>query len=155
MSGIGAPRWLSTLGAWLLAAASPAQTLSNTGALSFGAFTAGGGGSITVTPGGARSKTGGVILVSQSGTASAAQFTISGTPNAAFAITLPADGTVLLSDGAAATMALKSFTSSPSLTGMLGGGGTASISVGATLTVGNGQTPASYSGAFTVTVNYQ
>ncbi|MEO6280631.1 DUF4402 domain-containing protein [Roseateles sp.] len=148
-------RWWLGWAACLTAMAAPAQTLTNNGALSFGAFTAGAGGTITVNSGGARMKTGGVILVNQSGTASAAQFTISGTPSAVFEITLPVDGTVFLNDGGPNTMALNGFTSSPSVTGILGGGGTATISVGATLTVGNQQAPASYSGSFNVTVNYQ
>lgn len=155
MGAGSAARRLLALAAGLLTLQAAAQTLTNTAALSFGAFTAGSGGSITVTPGGARTKTGSVILVNQSGTASAAQFTISGTPSAVFAISLPADGTVFLSDGASGTMALNAFTSSPSTTGILGGGGTATLNVGATLTVGSTQAPASYSGAFNVTVNYQ
>lgn len=139
----------------LAAGAAPAQTLSNTGALSFGSFTAGAGGSITVTPAGARFKSGSVILVSQGGSASAAQFTISGTPSAAFAISLPADGSVTLSDGGSGSMALNGFTSSPAASGVLSGGGTLQINVGATLTVGSLQAAGSYSGAFNVTVNYQ
>ncbi|HEY0953308.1 MAG TPA: DUF4402 domain-containing protein [Roseateles sp.] len=141
----------------LLAAAgtAPAQTLTNTGALSFGSFTAGAGGSVTVSAGGARSKAGSVILVNQGTSAAAAQFTVSGTPSAMFDITLPADGTVFLSDGASGSMALNNFISSPATSGMLSGGGTLTVSVGATLTVGNAQTPGSYSGSFNVTVNYQ
>ena len=144
--------------AWALLLTSPgapAQTLANTTGLSFGAFTAGGGGSITVSPGGARTKAGSVILVNQAGTASAAQFTISGTPGAVFVITLPADGTVFISDGASAPMALNGFTSSPAGVGLLPGGGTQQINVGATLSVGAAQAPGSYTGSFTVTVNYQ
>lgn len=137
------------------AAAAPAQTLTNNTALSFGSFTAGSGGSVAVTPGGARSKAGSVILVNQGAPAAAAQFTISGTPSALFDITLPANGTVFLSDGAAGSMALNNFTSSPSVSGVLSGGGTQTINVGATLTVGSAQTPGSYSGSFNVTVNYQ
>jgi hypothetical protein len=152
----GLARCCALASALLLAsAAAPAQTLSNTGALSFGAFTAGSGGSITVSPGGARIKTGSVILVNQGGASSAAQFTISGTPNAVFEITLPLNGTVFLSDGASGSMALNGFVSSPSTVGVLSGGGTQQISVGATLSVGSAQPTGSYIGAFTVTVNYQ
>ena len=132
-----------------------AQTLNNTTALSFGAFTAGSGGTITVGTSGARVKTGSVILVNQAGTASAAQFTISGTPNAMFTISLPVDGTVFLSDGGSGSMALNGFASSPAAVGVLSGGGTQQISVGATLSVGGAQTTGNYSGAFSVTVNYQ
>jgi len=139
----------------LACTAAPAQTLTNNGALSFGAFTAGSGGTITVAPGGGRMKTGSVILVNQSGTASAAQFTISGTPNAVFTISLPIDGTTFLTDGGSGSMALNSFSSSPSVTGVLSGGGTQTINVGATLSVGNLQGTGAYSGSFSVTVNYQ
>lgn len=132
-----------------------AQTLTNNTALSFGAFTAGSGGTVSVSPAGARGKTGSVILVNQGAPAAGAQFTISGTPSALFDITLPANGTVFLSDGAAGSMALNNFTSSPSVSGVLSGGGTQTITVGATLTVNSAQTPGSYSGSFIVTVNYQ
>ncbi|WP_457422055.1 DUF4402 domain-containing protein [Roseateles sp. P5_E7] len=139
----------------LASIAAPAQTLNNTAALSFGAFTAGGGGSISVGTGGARMKTGSVILVNQGGAASAAQFTITGTPNAMFDITLPVDGTVFLSDGASGSMALNGFVSSPAAVGVLSGGGTQQINVGATLSVGSSQATGSYTGSFNVTVNYQ
>lgn len=139
----------------LAGAAVPAQTLGNTSALSFGSFTAGAGGSITVSPAGTRMKTGSVILVSQGAGASAAQFTVSGTPGASFSISLPVDGSVFLSDGAAGSMALNGFTSSPSGSGVLSGGGTQQVNVGATLTVGNAQAAGSYSGSFNVTVNYE
>ncbi|RZJ10617.1 MAG: DUF4402 domain-containing protein [Rubrivivax sp.] len=132
-----------------------AQTLGNTGALSFGSFTAGAGGTITVSPAGARVKAGSVILVNQGGGASAAQFTVSGTPSAAYSISLPMDGTVFLSDGASGSMALNGFTSSPSVSGVLSGGGTQQVNVGATLTVASSQAPGSYSGNFSVTVNYE
>lgn len=131
-----------------------AQSLTPNTPLSFGSFTAGGaGGSISVTSGGGRSRTGTVVLASQGVPAAAAQLNVSGTASATFAITLPADGVVTLSDGSH-TMALNGFVSSPSLTGALSGGGTAVISVGATLTVNPSQAPGSYSGSFDVTLNY-
>lgn len=148
------PRRLPWAALLLACAAAPAQTLSNTQPLAFGGFTAGSGGSITLTPGGGRMAGGGVILVSQAGTPGAAEFTISGTPDAMFSISLPADGTVSLSDGASASMDLNGFTSSPPASGVLTGG-TATLRVGATLTVNNAQAPHSYSGSFSVTVNYQ
>jgi len=146
-------RWVALA---LLAAAGTAgaQTLSNTSPLSFGAFTAGSGGTIVLSTAGARSKSGGVLLVSQGGAAAAAQFSVTGTASAVYTITLPVDGTVLLSDGSN-SMALNGFASSPAGTGILSGGGTAVLSIGATLTVGNAQAPGSYTGSFNVTVNYQ
>jgi len=131
-----------------------AQSLVNTSGLSFGAFVASTGGNIAVTTSGGRSKTGGVILVAQGGSSTAAQFTVSGLSRTTYAITLPANGTVVLSDGNSPSMAVNSFVSFPSATGTLSIGGTQSLSVGATLTVGTAQPPGSYTGAFAVTVNY-
>jgi hypothetical protein len=132
-----------------------AQSLANTVPLSFGAFTAGSGGTLTVTPVGSRTKTGGVMLVSQGGVATAAQFMISGTPNAMFNITLPADGSVVLSSGSD-TMALDGFVAgTPAPMRVLSGGGTHTLSIGATMTVAPMQAPGNYSGTFNLTVNYQ
>lgn len=142
------------LGLALCAPQAQAQTPTASTPLSFGSFTAGaGGGSISVTSGGGRSKTGTVVLASQGAPATAALLNVSGTPSATFAITLPVDGVVTLSDGSH-TMAVNGFVSSPSLTGALSGGGTAVINVGATLTVNPSQAPGSYSGSFDVTLNY-
>lgn len=140
---------LATLGA----AGVQAQSIASTGALSFGSFVAGSGGSVVVGTSGARSKTGGVVLVGQGGTASAAQFLVSGTASATYAITLPPDGTVSLSSGSQ-TMALNGFASFPHATGTLSAGGTQILNVGATLSVGANQQPGNYSGSFNVTVHY-
>lgn len=145
----------ATLLALLLACGSAAaQTVSNNTSLSFGAFTAGSGGTVNLSAIGARSKTGGVMLSSQGAPASAAQFSIGGTASSTVVITLPADGTVTLTDGAN-TMALNGFVSNPNGTGIVGGGGTLIVSVGAVLTVGSAQPPGSYTGSFNVTVDYQ
>lgn len=130
-----------------------AISLNNTQALAFGAFVAGNGGSVVIAPSGARSAGGGVVLVS-SNAGAAAQFSVSGDPNFTYAITLPADGTVALSDGAGHSMNASNFTSSPSLTGQLSGAGNQQLSVGATLNVGNNQPTGAYSGSFIVTVDY-
>lgn len=129
-----------------------AIAIVNTQALAFGSFAAGSGGSVTVSSGGIRSAGGGVVLLS-SGAGAAAQFSVTGDPNVSYAISLPADGTVSLASGAN-SMAVNTFTSSPSLTGTLGAGGGQTLSVGATLSVGSNQAIGSYSGAFDVTVNY-
>lgn len=126
--------------------------ISNTQGLAFGKFVAGAAGTVTVSPAGVRSGSGGVVLV-PSGAGAAAQFAVSGDANVAYAISLPADGTVSLASGAN-SMAVNTFTSSPSLTGTLGAGGGQALSVGATLSVGSNQAIGSYSGAFDVTVNY-
>ena len=129
-----------------------AIALGNTQALAFGKFVAGSGGAVIVSAAGVRSASGGVVLV-PSDAGAAAQFAVSGDPNLTYAISLPADGVVSLTSGAN-TMALNTFTSSPSPTGTLGAGGSQTLSVGATLSVGGNQASGSYSGAFDVTVNY-
>lgn len=128
------------------------MAISGTQALAFGKFAAGSGGSVTVSPGGGRSASGDVVLVpSDAGTA--ASFSVTGDASASYAISLPANGMVVLASGAH-TMAVNNFASSPSLTGTLGAGGGQTMRVGATLSVTSSQPPGSYSGAFDVTVNY-
>jgi hypothetical protein len=134
--------------------AAQAQTIASTGGLSFGSFVASAGGTIAVAPSGGRSKTGSVILLAQGGGSTAAQFTVSGTVMATYAITLPADGTVALTDDSGHSMALNGFVSYPSATGTLSSGGMQMLSVGATLTVNNAQARGRYSGSFPVTVHY-
>ncbi len=136
----------------LAAAPLHAQTLSNSSALSFGSFTASGGGTITVNAGGGRSKTGSVVLSNQGAPASPAQFTVTGTNGATFTATLPANGTVLLSDGTH-TMSVDIFTISPALQNTLSGG-SLMIGIGATLTVNSAQAPGNYTGSFNLTVDY-
>jgi hypothetical protein len=145
----------------LLAALLPAvpacakQTFDSSRALAFGRFVAGTGGTITVSPSGARSRTGGVALATS--TASSAAFTITDTaPNKANSvciITLPSDNSVVLSSGTN-QMQLKTFTSNPSGTGVMSGG-TLQISVGATMTVNANQPKGSYSGSIPITIQYQ
>jgi len=147
-------RWLALTAYVLGVSVAQAQTVASTGSLSFGAFVASTGGTIVVTTGGGRSKTGSVILIAQGGSSAAAQFTVSGTATAVYAITLPANDTVALSDGNNHSMALNGFVSSPGATGVLSVGGTQLLRVGATLTVDNAQAPGHYEGTFPVIVNY-
>lgn len=87
-------------------------------------------------------------------TIQAAEFTVSGTPAATYAITLPA-GPVVLTGPGAATMNATVFTSTPTPTGTLSGTGSQTLRVGATLTVAAGQAPGTYtSGNFIVQVAY-
>jgi Domain of unknown function (DUF4402) len=136
---------------------------NNTASLSFGSFAAGAGGTVTVSPAGIRTKTGGVVLV-PSGAGSAASFTVHGftfpfNPNHThtYSITLPANGTVTLT-GPGPSMAVNNFVSNPpagASTGTLAVGTvTQTLDVGATLTVGAGQTPGNYSGTFSITAVY-
>ncbi len=132
-----------------------AQTVSSIQSLSFGAFVVAGAGSLTVHTNGGRSSTGSVYAVSQGGVASAARFNVTGTPYASYAISLPQDSDVVLSDGQGHTMALTQFSSDPSGAGVLAGDGSAQLHLGARLQVGQGQATGSYSGTFNLTVNYQ
>jgi ABC-type amino acid transport substrate-binding protein len=130
-------------------------TFTATRVLSFGRFVAGTGGTIIVSPSGVRSRTGGVLLATS--TASSAAFsytdTASNKSNAGVIITLPADNSVVLSSGTN-QMQLKSFTSTPSGTGVMSGGAI-QITVGATLTVNANQPKGSYTGSIPITIQYQ
>lgn len=120
--------------------------------LAFGSLVAGSGGtvSVSVNPPG-RSASGNVILLG-SGSWSPASFSVSGDPNAVYAVTLPPDGAVFLTSGPN-SMAVNAFNRHP-MTGQLGAGGTQTLSIGATMSVGANQANGTYSGNFTVTVEY-
>ena len=120
--------------------------------LAFGKFVAGTGGTVTLSASGIRSASAGVALV-PSGAGATGQFSVTGDPSRTYALSLPANGIVLMTSGAS-SMAVNNFTGSPALSGQLSIGGTQSVSVGATLSVGSHQPHGSYSGTFDVTVNY-
>lgn len=130
--------------------------LSNTRGLDFGSFVAGNGGTVTVSPSGARSQSGGVILLN-SPSAGQATFIVSKSSNSgnnkSIIISLPADGSTQLTS-ASSSMAVNAFVSSPpTLTTVTTAGTT--LSIGATLTVAANQAPGSYSGSFPLIVNFQ
>jgi Domain of unknown function (DUF4402) len=119
--------------------------------LSFGQFmTTTTSGTVTVSPSGSRTRSGGVALGNDFGVA-AASFLITGEPNTAYSISLPSSCT-LSADGKSLTA--DDFTSSPSGMGILGPGGTQSVTLGATLHVGIRQSAAAYSGSYAVTFSY-
>ena len=128
-------------------------SISNTAALRFGKFSALTGGTVVVSAAGARSATGAVVL-SSTDAGGAASFAVSGDANATYAITLPNSATLTHSVDNTKTMAVGTFTSNPSGTGTLSAGGAETLTVGATLTVGNAQTTGSYTGTFDVSVEY-
>jgi hypothetical protein len=142
---------------WLLAVAAPVSAapiaITNTESLAFGKFAAGAGGSVVVATAGTRSATGGVVLLS-SGPGAAARFDVSGDASLTYAITLPADGTISLSNGSGQSMSLTDFTSTPASPGLLDSLGRQTISVGARLNVGASQPSGNYSGNFIVYVDY-
>ncbi|MBQ5949398.1 DUF4402 domain-containing protein [Massilia sp. ST3] len=130
--------------------------LGTTRNLDFGRFVAGSGGTITISPTGVRSRTGGVILLN-SPTASQAGFNVgrngNGGYNKGVIISMPSNGQIRLSNGSN-SMAVSGFTSSPSNMATLPPNGMA-LSIGATLTVAPNQAPGTYSGSFPLTVNFQ
>lgn len=133
-----------------------AQNVSNTGNLSFGTFVAASAGTVSVGADGSRAQSGGAFVLNQgSNVAAPAQFSVHGKANAVYAITLPADNTVLMSDGAGHVMTVKTFTSNLSGMSILSKNGNGQFSVGATLSVSPQQARGSYTGTFSVIVNYQ
>jgi hypothetical protein len=148
------------MAAFLLCAADAAiaqeVVLTNFRSLDFGRFVAGGGGTVTVGPTGARSSSGGVVLLNSPG-AGAAVFnvgkSIGDASNKAVAITLPANGSVRLSSGAN-SMAVNAFVTSPATILTVPNGGV-TLSVGATMTVAPNQPRGNYSGSFPLIVNFQ
>lgn len=109
-------------------------------------------GTVVLTPGGARSFTGGVTLPASMGTVTAASFTVSGSGAYTYAITLPSSVTITSGSD---NMTVNTFTSTPATAGALTGGEQI-ITVGATLNLVASQAEGSYTSAtpFTVTVNY-
>lgn len=130
--------------------------IGTTRSLDFGQFVARSGGTIVLGVDGVRSRTGDVILLSSPKTASAG-FSIrksnNGAKDKAVIISLPADGSVRLSNGNS-SMAVKAFVSTPSRVTTLSNVVTP-LSIGATLIVAPNQAPGTYSGTFSVTVNFQ
>lgn len=134
-----------------------ALSISNIRSLAFGAFAPGKGGTVTVTPGGMRRKSGDVTLISIGGAATSAAFLVSDNEpvNAARAynISLPQEGEISINNGAA-TIAITDFYSDPAYQGRLTEGAQI-IRVGATLRVPPRLPPGQYSGTFNLTVIYQ
>ncbi len=112
-------------------------------------------GTVVLAPAGTRTTGGGggVTLPATTGTVAAAQFTVSGTANYTYAITLPTTKTIT---SGANTMTVDNFTSTPSGTGTLSGAGSQTLTVGATLNVAAAQAAGTYTNAsgVPVTVNY-
>jgi len=121
--------------------------------MAFGKFIAGTGGTVAMATNGTRTAGGAVTLFNQGSTSNAASFAVTGEGAYTYAITLPANSTVTLSDGATHTMGVSSFISNPSGTGTLTAGAQ-TLLVGATLTAASAQAPGNYTGSFNVTVDY-
>jgi hypothetical protein len=125
--------------------------------LSFGAFAAGSGGTITVSPAGVRTASGGVtaFTAARFGSPRAGSISVQSRNNGdkTFTVALPASAT--LSRAGGGTMTVDSFVTSVAnnqgpLVGRAG-----SFTLGARLVVGANQTPGAYTGTFNLTVTYQ
>ncbi|MCK2149276.1 DUF4402 domain-containing protein [Marinobacter alexandrii] len=129
--------------------------------LVFGDFAAGAGGDVTVATNGARTATG-AILSTAGATPTAAKFDVTGNANSTYSISTSAAAS--LSDSATTpnTMALTVFsdltgggaTTGAASSGTLSAGGTQSVYLGGTLTVGATQVAGTYTGDVTITVEY-
>lgn len=129
----------------------PVITLTKTADLKFGDIFAGpSAGTVTLSPTGARSATGGLFLGNLSPIGAAA-FTVNGAANATYAILLPASITMT---GPAGTMLLSPFTSTPGGSGQLSVSGTQQLRIGGTLNVAANQPDGNYAGTFSVTTVY-
>lgn len=114
-----------------------------------------GGGTVTVSPAGARSSSVSDLIISgDTQLVSAASFTVTGEAEYTYGITLPAGFDVSNSDTTPATMGVGTFVSSPDATGTLTSG-TETVTVGATLTVGANQAPGTYTSAEGMTLAVQ
>jgi len=126
--------------------------------MKFGAIIKGAG-TVVLSTGSVKSSEYQAIAGNQEGTVTAATFNISGEKDYTYAITLPANETVVLTETGLETMAVNDFTSlttttTGSLTGALNGTGTDVVTVGATLSVSGTQASGVYTGTFDITVAY-
>ena len=114
------------------------------------------GGTCVMLPNGSRTATAGVTLPVVTGGPTAASFTVTGMPTYTYSIILPSTPLTITRQTGTETMAISLFTSSPTPTGVIGAGGTQTLTVGATVTVNAGQVAGHYVAGtpFNVTVNY-
>lgn len=127
--------------------------ISTIASLSFGRIASATGGTVTISPAGARSKSGGVVLVS-SDAGSAARFQATGNPGQIYTITLPADNAVQMTSGIH-SMGVSYFISSLGSSGVLNPTGNQVFSIGATLNINTGEASGSYSGTYSIIIDYQ
>jgi len=139
-------------------------SLNKTRDLNFGDIFPNAAGTVTVSPAGVRTATGGSVLIANplNVPTSASFDTLRiGVGNPKYWIRLPANGTIIISNGTGGTMAVDNFVANATCSNTTGiapgnsGGCPAapnSFQVGATLTVGAAQAFGLYTGTFNVTV---
>jgi hypothetical protein len=142
----------------LWVSAAQAQSVTQNQTISFGAFAAGSGGTISVSAAGVRSATGGVTLftLARLGSPAAGAFAVQAASNANkdFAVALPVSATLSRTGGG--TMTVNNFVSvGPGTNVLTGNPRTGSFTLGARLVVGANQLPGVYTGTFNLTVTYQ
>jgi hypothetical protein len=124
--------------------------------LLFGAFSkTGSGGTVTVLNNGSRMATGGIVLLNLGQVYYPAIFEIEAPPGTIISILNGPDATLTGSNGGALTLTLGSCSPASPFTTTVASPGTTSVSIGGTLTVGASNPPGTYSGSFSVIVNYQ
>lgn len=127
-------------------------TVTNTSALQFGQIAANNGGTVSVNANGSASASGSIV---STGTRAPATFAVTGSPNASVIVTLPSGPINLTRSGGSETMAVSAFNTDPSGGFQLDSSGAGNFAVGGTLTIAANQVPGSYSGSFSVSVEYQ
>jgi hypothetical protein len=147
-----APAYAAVATATVTADITTTITVRTINGLVFGSLSSGpSAGTLVLSPGGARTTTGGVN-VNTAIIGSPAAFDVQGDPNGTYSVSFPA--AVILSNGSPNTMVVDNFTSSLTPDGRLDASGQQTMFVGATLNVGSNQAFGTYSGSLTVTVDY-
>ncbi len=132
-----------------------AITLTETSPMHFGTMTVPStAATVILATDGTRTNTGTVTLLAQAPVATAAGYTVTGSNDATYAITLP--GSIFIGNGVPANnMVVDNFTCTyPTLVSSLGIAGTDFFFLGATLNLASGQATGTYSGTFDVSVAY-
>jgi hypothetical protein len=120
--------------------------------LAFGNIAAGTtSGTVVIDTDGNRMGDGGITLITAGSVSNAANFSITGYPDATFTIELPTSILIASSDN---QMTVDNFVSSLGETSSLDAMGESMLNVGATLNVEANQAPGLYEGTFDVTVAY-
>jgi len=147
-----APAYSATATATATAHVTSSMTVRTISGLAFGELSSGAeAGTLELSPGGVRTTTGGVT-VNRAIAASPAAFDVQGDPNATYSITFPA--AIIMNNGSPNSMVIDKFVSSPETTGVIDVSGQQTLYVGGTLNVDSNQSFGTYSGQFTVTVDY-
>jgi len=131
-------------------------TVTNTRGLDFGRIVAIGAGTVVVAPG-LPGATGSGVIVLNGGSPGPASFTVSGyAGKTQAAMTFDSSSIQLtsVSKGVTSTMTVDTFRSLPTADTFVAPAAAANVSVGATLHVTSLQAAGSYSGSFSVTVNF-